>query len=293
VRFAKPTAKNTADHRRQFRASLTVGESLALDPGGGGLIASVLAGSQPSPQAFGFWADSPGPLEFDPEAMQDGIAILCISGPIEHHAHPWWHSYEAIAEQIECAMQCSAARAVVLKIDSPGGVAAGMGETHRAIRMMQKQYKKDCYAFGDELMCSAAFNIGSACREIWTTPEGHCGSVGVILCTIDETKRLEKDGVAIEYLVTGARKADLHPGTAITSDVKKVAQSKVDKLGRHFWSAVAKARAHAGLDTPEKVAALQAGVFVGTDAVNVGLADGVASWKEFLRLVNSASDNRR
>lgn len=280
-------------HSAAFRAQPILGEALAIDPGGGGLIASVLAGAQPSPQAFGFWANVPGPLEFDPEAIDDGIAVFCISGPIEHHACGWWASYEAIYREIECAMQCEACKAVVLKIDSPGGVAAGMGENHRAIRRLQKQYRKDCYAFGDELMCSAAYNLGSACKEVWTTPEGHIGSVGVILCTVDETKRLERDGVAVEYLVTGKRKADLHPGTAITSDVKAVAQAKVDKLGRHFFRSVARARAHAGLDTPEKVRALQAGVYVGKDAVKNGLADGVCSWDSFLRIVKRAANQSK
>lgn len=277
-----------------FRPQPTLGEALAIDPGGGGLLASVIRGGQPSPQAFGFFSYAPGPLEFDQEAIEDGIAILEINGPLEHHDYGWWHSYESIAVQVEEALKCSACNALVLKIDSPGGVAAGMGENHRAIVRLQAQYKKDCFAFGDELMCSAAYNLGSACKEIWTTPEGHIGSVGVILCTVDETKRLEKEGTAVEYLVTGKRKADMHPGTAITDDVKAVAQVKVDKLGRHFFRAVAKARAHTGiLTTPEDVRALQAGVFVGNDAVKAGLADGVAGWDEFLRLVKRASAKRR
>jgi signal peptide peptidase SppA len=274
--------------RAQFRRSPTT-EALALDPGGSGLISAALSGRQPSPQAFGFWADIPGPLEFDPEAMQDGIAILCISGPIEHHDAGWWHSYEAIAREIRFASENTGMRAGVLKIDSPGGVAAGMGETHRAIVRIQQETKKPWYCYADEMACSAAYNIGSACKEVWTTPEGHVGSVGVILCTVDSTAADEKMGYKIRYLVTGERKADLHPGQPVTDDVVEVAQSKVDKLGRHFFRSVARDRAHAGLDTPEKVRALQAGVFVGNDAVRVGLADGVASWDRFLALIKRAA----
>lgn len=276
-----------------FRQSPIMGEALALDPGGGGLLASVLAGDQPNPKAFGFWANVPQPMEFDPEAISDGIAVFCVDGPIEHHDYGWWCSYEAIYREIECALKCAEVRAVVLKIDSPGGVAAGMGENHRAIRRLQKQYGKDVYAFADEMACSAAYNLASSCREIWTTPEGHVGSVGVILCTVDETKRLEKEGTAVRYLVTGARKADLHPGTAVTDDVVKAAQAKVDKLGRHFFRSVSHARAHAGLDTPEKVSALQANVFVGKDAQKVGLVDGIESWEGFLKLVKRATDPGR
>jgi signal peptide peptidase SppA len=290
-------AVSRVPQRQPFRAHATPGEALAIDPGGSGLIASVLRGAQPSPQAFGFYSDLPGPLEFDPEAVEDGVAVLCLDGPIEHHDRSTddnpavWHSYEALQREIECAMTHEGdVRAAVLKIDSPGGVAAGMGESHRAIRRLIAKYGIPIYAYIDEMGCSAAYNIASACSEIWTTPEGHVGSIGVILCTIDETKALEKQGVAMDYIVTGKRKADLHPGTAVTSEVRAIAQAKVDKLGRHFFRAVGKARGDRGL-TAEAVEALQAGVYIGQDAVKVGLADGVASWDAFLSLVKSTVKN--
>jgi signal peptide peptidase SppA len=284
----------TMPHRVQFRASLVAGEALALDPAGSGLLARAQRGAVPSPHAFGFYFDLPGPLRFDPEAIDDGIAILCFDGPIEHHDRgtpqqpAWCHSYEALAREMRLASDCAEVRGGILKIDSPGGVAAGMGETHRAIRRLQRETGVTWYAFVDELGCSAAYNVASACSEVWTTRDGHVGSVGVILCTVDETAALEKNGIAVRYVVTGARKADLHPGAPVTDEVLDVAQAKVDKLGRHFFRAVAKAR---GM-TPQAVAALQAGVFIGDDAVRVGLADGVASWDRFLRIVKATAKRR-
>lgn len=278
--------------RRAFRSVATLGEALAIDPGAGGLLASAISGRQPSPQAFGFMYDVPPPLAFDPEATEDGIAVLELSGPIEHHDSGWCHSYEALAWQAERAMQAGDVRAVVLKIDSPGGVAAGMGEAHKALRILSAKYGKPLYGFADEMACSAAYHLISACREVWTTPAGHIGSVGVILCTVDESKRLEAQGIAVRYLVTGRRKADLHPGTVVTDEVADVAQAKVDKLGRQFFRRVARSRGQApggsALSTPEAVRDLQAAVFVGDDAVGAGLADGVASWARFMRLVKGA-----
>lgn len=288
TRIVRPTAADMArvsEHRRaQFRAHAIPGEALAIDPGGSGLIASVLRGAQPSPQAFGFFYDVPGPLAFDPEAIDDGIAILCVSGPIEHHEGWCCHSYEAIAREVECALDHPEVKALALKIDSPGGVAAGMGETHRALRRLQREYRKPIYAFADEMACSAAYHLASACAEIWTTPEGHLGSIGVILCAVDESAALDKAGVAVRYIVTGKRKADLHPGAPVTDEVIAVAQAKVDKLGRHFFRAVGRSRGDRGLNA-EAAKQLQAGVFIGNDAVRVGLADGIASWDRFLSLV--------
>lgn len=257
--------------------------TLALDPGGAGIIAGVRRGAQPQPGAFGMF-DCPPALSFEPEEVVDGIAILAVSGPLEHHQHWLWTSYESLVAQMERAMTHESVRAIVLKIDSPGGVAAGMGEAHKAIRAMSKRYGIPVFAYADEMACSAAYHLASACSEVWTSEAGVVGSVGVILCTIDESEALKKQGVAVRYVVTGARKADMHPGNPVTDDVIDVAQAKVDYLGGLFFAAVGKAR---GMK-PAAVEALQAAVFHGPGAVAAGLADGVAGWDEFLSYVKGA-----
>ncbi len=257
--------------------------TLAMDPGGSGVIAGIRKGSPPQPGAFGYF-DCPPPVCFVPEEVCDGVAVLAVTGPLEHHQSWLWTSYEALVAQIERAVTHGDVRALILKIDSPGGVAAGMGEAHKAIRALSKKYGIPIYAYADEMACSAAYHLASACAEVWTSEAGVLGSVGVILCTIDETKALEKAGVAVRYVVTGARKADMHPGQPVTDDVLDVAQAKVDYLGALFFKAVAKARGLA----PKAVEGLQAAVFHGPAAVAAGLADGVAGWDAFFQYVKDS-----
>jgi len=261
-----------------FLAATRPGARLALDEN------TLLLGK---PRADGLYFEVPAPLEFKPECvLADGIAVLCLHGPIEHHSSWWWQSYEDLAAQVQSALTSPEVKALVLKIDSPGGIAAGMSESHRAIRAMRKEYGKPIVAYVDEQACSAAYHIASACDEIWGPESMHVGSVGVILCTIDETAALDKAGVAVRYVVSGKRKADLHPGNPVTDEIIKVAQVKVDILARQFFTLVAKSRGRSGpLATAEDVEALQAAVYVGADAVKVGLADGVASWPRFLALL--------
>lgn len=250
--------------RETFRAARS-GEPLALDP---------------RVNAFGLFT-VPDACEYKAENVEDGIAVLCITGPLEHHRNWLFNSSEEIAEQLECALADGLVRAVVLKIDSPGGVAAGMDELHKRIRGLSEEHEKPIYAYVCEQACSAAYNIASACDEIWLPPSGEVGSVGVILCAVDETAALEKAGIKVRYVVTGARKADMHPGHPVTDDVLEVAQAKVDYLGDLFFRAVAEAR---GM-TPIAVKNLEAGIFQGQRAVDVGFADGVSDWANFLGLV--------
>jgi len=262
--------------RAAFRESPATFEAIAMD--------RRFAGSSgPGPGAFG-WFDIPSALCHDPDEVVDGVGVLCISGPLEHHDSGWWQSYEGLISAIDCALQDPNVQALVLKLDSPGGVAAGMGEAHKAIRRARKTYGKPIYAYADEMACSAAYHLASACDEVWLPEAGQVGSVGVILCTIDESEALKRAGVAVRYVVTGERKADLHPGQPVDDAVLEVAQQKVDFLGGLFFRAVARAR---GM-SPEAVQGLQAGVFHGFDAVQAGLADGVAGWPKFLAIVRAA-----
>lgn len=229
--------------------------------------------------AFGYF-EAPPSCEFVPEAIEDGIAVLAISGPLEQEEHWIFTSYEAIEREIEAALVNANVRAVVLKINSPGGIAAGMGELHRRILEMRAEHEKPVYAYAQQA-CSAAYHLASACEEIWLPEDGEVGSVGVILCTVDESEALKKQGVAVRYVTTGERKADLHPGSPVTDDVIAVAQEKVDYLGDLFFEAVGDARGM-GADAVE---ALQAAVFQGPAAVGAGLAEGVSPWPTFFSTI--------
>jgi len=244
------------------------------------------------PAAFGLFFDCPPPIAFLDDSGQPregalldgGIAVLCIRGPLEQHASWCWASYEAILREAECALAWPGTNALVLRCDTPGGVCAGMLSAHRALRALRKRHDKPVLAYVDELAASAGYGLASACDEIWLPAEGEVGSIGVILCAVDESKHLEKEGFRVRYVVTGKRKADLHPGAPITDEVLGVAQAKVDDLGALFFRTVARARG----TTPEAVASLEAAVFRGNSAVDAGLADGVADWPNFLGTLRSA-----
>ena len=266
--------------RAAFRAS-SYGEALALDPGGGGVIARAILGKQPQPEAFGGFFDIPPSLQHVVE--EGGIAVLSIQGPLEQHASWLWHSYDEILEKAEEAFADAESRCVALDIDSPGGVCAGNEEARKGLRALVKKYGKPLFCYAKEMACSAAYSLACAASEIWLPEAGQVGSIGVILCTVDESKRLEKEGVAVRYVTSGKRKADMHPGSPITDEVIEVAQAKVDHLAGLFFRSVARSREM----SPEAVEALQAGVFCGFDAVQAGLADGVAGWSKFLGYIRS------
>jgi signal peptide peptidase SppA len=256
-----------------FRSASTPGQALAIDQ------RLALAGRE---AAFVF--DVSSPICFDASEVDDGIAVLAIGGPLEHHPSWCWNSYTEIVEQIAAALADASVTGVILRIDSPGGDVAGMGEAHKAILRLRAEHGKPIFAYADELIASAAYEIACACDEIWMPESAIVGSVGVISTVVDDSKMHEKVGVAIRYVTSGARKADGHDGNPVSDEMLANVQTRVDALATMFFRDVARAR---GM-TPDAVKALQAGVFLGQAAVDAGLADGVNGWDDFLLNVRAA-----
>lgn len=227
--------------------------------------------------------DAEYPMSARPRGSEagSGVYVLEITGPLEHHHHDFFANYHGIAECVSEALDAPDVRAVVLRIDSPGGVANGMASTSRAIRRKADLTGKLIFAYADEQICSAAYGLACAADEIWGPPTAEIGSVGVILPVVDQTAANEAAGVRVELLVTGARKGDGHPDKQLDDAAIGALQARVDAIGADFFDLVAESR---GM-SPGAVAALQAGVFVGQDAVDAGLSDGVADWQSFFSFV--------
>lgn len=214
----------------------------------------------------------------DDETACDPVRTIFVRGPLVHHASWWWCSYEDTAHEFQEALDDPTCEAIVLRIDSPGGYASGMGETVRSMREAKARAGKPVLAYVDECACSAAYGLATVADEIWLPASGMAGSVGTMLTVYDETKANEKMGLRVEVIVSGAQKADGHPDVPLTSATLGRLRERVATLAGLFVAQVAEARRM----TPDAVAALQAGVFLGQQAIDVGLADRLASLDETL-----------
>lgn len=208
----------------------------------------------------------------------DPVRTIFVRGPLVHHASWWWCSYEDLAHEFQEALDDPTCEAIVLRIDSPGGYAAGMGETVRQMREAKVRAGKPVLAYVDECACSAAYGLATVADEIWLPASGLAGSVGTMLTVYDETKANEKMGLRVEVITSGSQKADGHPDVPLTSATLGRLRERVATLAGLFVGQVADARRM----TPDAVAELQAGVFLGQQAVEAGLADRLASLDETL-----------
>jgi len=226
-----------------------------------------------------FWDQA---LTVPPNEMCGAAEVVYLRGSLEHHPTEGCDSYDALKARLSLAFANRESKVVVLRIDSPGGVVSGLNETVYAMRKMSKDAGKPLIAYVDELSASAAYAIACGCEEIFVPPSGICGSVGVISTMYDQVSADKKQGVNFVTITSGARKADGHPHVAISPEAVSAEQKRVNQLAQQFYKIVSSARG-IGISA---IKGLQAGIFLGPEAVKLGLADGVLGWDTLLETIS-------
>lgn len=206
------------------------------------------------------------------EDIGDGMHVVYIRGPLEHHACGYADSYEALRARFGAALEAKP-KIVLLRIDSPGGAVSGLNETVRDMFTAAQNNGVRVITYVDELAASAAYALACVAEEIYVPPSGIAGSVGVISTMCDQTAADEMAGLRYVTITSGARKADGHVHVSISDEAIAAEEQRVGELAEQFFALVEKAR---GIDARP----LQANIYLAADAVSVGLADGVMGWHE-------------
>lgn len=210
------------------------------------------------------------------------IAVIPIRGTIgQHRSSDYWtdsHT-ETIAGQIGSMLVNPSIGAVVLDIDSPGGIVYGTPELAETIRGARGS-GKPIYALANGQAASAAFWIGSAADKLFVTPSGEVGSIGVWSAHTDMSGMLDQIGVDITLVSAGKHKVEGHPFAPLEDEARAEMQRSVDRYYDMFLSDVAAGRG-------EKKAVIREaygqGRMLGAEAAKrVGMVDGIATMPELL-----------
>ena len=185
-----------------------------------------------------------------------------------------------IAHAIDQAAQAKDIKTLVLDLATPGGQVTGIREMGAQIRAVTQQRGKTVYAFTDERCCSAGYWLASQADEIYGTPSATIGSIGTYLAWLDESVKMQLEGVRLEFFGAGKHKGMGLPGKPLSQEDRALLQDRVMEINGWFTSAVTAARPKISGDT------MQGQVFSGDQSVGVHLVDGLVNgWNEFLSLL--------
>ena len=181
---------------------------------------------------------------------------------------------EASAEQmlsgLRSAFEDTGARAVVLRINSPGGSPVQAGIINDEIRRLKALHKKKVYAVVEEVCASGAYYIAVAADEIYVDKASIIGSIGVLMDGFGFTGLMEKVGVERRLLTAGDNKGMLDPFTAQNPKQQAYAQAMINQVHQQFIRVVREGRGSRLKEGPDTFSGL---FWNGEDAVRLGLAD--------------------
>lgn len=217
----------------------------------------------------------------------NGVAVLDIQGVLSKRAS-WFMMFfgyagmQAIGENLKKALADPSVKAVLLNIDSPGGTVDGTAELAQLI--YESRGEKPIVAFTDGMIASAAYWIASAADTRYISSDTtEVGSIGVIMTHVDYSQAYEKVGIKITQIVSGKYKNIGSPYKPLGDEAKDIIQSDIDYLKSVFVNDVAK-NLGVPVDDVLKVMTTDTAppVFLGRQAINAGLVDGMSTMDELL-----------
>lgn len=131
---------------------------------------------------------------------------------------------------------------IVLEVDSPGGEVFGIPEAWQAIHQAAKS--KPVVAAVNAQAASAGYYLTSAATEVYLTPSGEVGSVGVFALHIDASRAIEESGQRWEFVEASEspHKVELAPDRGLSDDAREDLQAMVDRYMSYFHRDVSRGR---------------------------------------------------
>jgi protease-4 len=183
---------------------------------------------------------------------------------------PQENKLSLFTQQMDRAANDDSVKAVVLRINSPGGTVVCSDTMYQIICKFRQSTGKPVIADTQEMTCSGAYYVACGCDRIVAQPTSIVGSIGVIFQTFEVTGLMGKIGVRSNAVTSGLNKEMGSPFKELTPEERAIMQHMVDDFYARFRGVVTANRHIA----PENLAMTTDGrVFSGTEAVRLGLAD--------------------
>lgn len=230
------------------------------------------------------------------------LAIVRVSGPIHFESSPQdWTGPDAeeVARRFHELSEKDEVKAIVLRINSPGGTVGAVQEIHREMARCREKGKIIVASLGD-VAASGGYYLAAGSDHIVADPGTITGSIGVILEFGNLEGLFQKVGLKLEVIKSGLYKDIGSPARALTPEEKTMLQASIDDAYSQFFEAV---RAGRHMDADKLHALADGRIFTGRQAKEAGLVDELGDEEDAIqaaiRLANLPdkpyilSENRR
>ncbi|TWT41752.1 putative signal peptide peptidase SppA [Phycisphaerae bacterium RAS1] len=190
-------------------------------------------------------------------------------------------------EKLDKAGGDSRVRAVVLRINSPGGTVTASDIMHGEVVAFRKRTGKPVIASMLDVAASGGYYVACACDRIYAHPTTVTGSIGVIALLPDFSGTMQKLGIAVNAIKSGAMKDSGSPFREMTEADRAVFQKMINDMYERFLAVVHAGRPGIAADELRKIA--DGRIYMADDARRLGLIDTVGGLEDAITAAREAA----
>ncbi|MBK8267197.1 MAG: signal peptide peptidase SppA [Planctomycetes bacterium] len=216
----------------------------------------------------------------DPKWISERIAIIDISGVLMNGREMGLlsegeHIVSLIVEKLDKAAKDDRVKAVVLRINSPGGTVTASDTIYEEILAFKRKTGKPVVAFFQDVAASGGYYLACAADEIMAQRSTVTGSIGVIMQMVDVSGGMNKLGITSDAITSGKFKDTGSPFRKMRAEERALFQDMVNSFYNQFVDAVDAGRPK--LDREQVVKLADGRVYTAAQALAAGLVDRVGT----------------
>lgn len=212
------------------------------------------------------------------------VLIIPVEGIISNHADfsllaEHAGMLENITSQLNCAKRDDRIKAVLLKVDSPGGLVTASDILYNEIINFKKETGKTIVVSMMDFATSGAYMVSLPADMITAHPTTVTGSIGVVFMRPQFSGLMQKIGVSVDVSKSGINKDMGSPFRQATPEENQIFQHVIDNLNDKFLNLVKK---HREIQPADLQQIASAKIIVADDALKIGLIDKICYLEEAL-----------
>jgi len=221
----------------------------------------------------------PGPVQ---ETLLSGtgdakVLLLDLSGVIGSQDKdgliPQPNMLATFKEELTRAAKDDQIKAVVVRINSPGGTVTASDILYHELKMFKAAKKVPVIVSMMDVAASGGYYLAMAGDSLLVHPSTVTGSIGVIMLTVNARGLLEKVGVEANAITSGPRKDMGSPFRTMTTEEKAIFQGVIDSFYQRFLAVVQEGRPNLSAEQIKKLA--DGRIYSGEQAKAAGLVDDI------------------
>ncbi len=202
---------------------------------------------------------------------REKIGVLEIKGVIE--------SSEEVLKELKAFEEDSTIKAILLRIDSPGGSVGASQEIWKEVLRIRE--KKPVVASLGNVAASGAYYVACAASKVVANPGTLTGSIGVVMYFTDLEELMRKIGIKTHVIKSGSYKDTGSPFRGLTPQEKELLQGLLNEVHEQFVKAVSQSR-NLPIEKAKEIA--DGRLLSGEEALRLKLVDELGSFEDALRV---------